>query len=457
MKKVASRTRAVLVLSGAILLGLAIFAFSLAVKGGSWVTFPSNRHLYSGGVLTEGRVLDRNGTVLWSAEDGKTTFHTNKTIRRATLHAVGDEAGNIATAAKVAFAGQLTGYDFLNGTFQWGGGGNDLYLTIDAQLCKTAYQALGSRSGAVGVYNYKTGEVLCMVSTPSFDPKNPPPITAANENSGMYLNRFLSASYTPGSVFKLVTAAAAIDCIPDIESRTFTCTGSLTIGGGTVTCPEAHGTLDFKTALADSCNTAFAQIAAELGPEVLAQYAQKAGCGSGVTANGIQTSAGNFDLTGASQTDIAWAGIGQYTDLVNPCTFLTYVGAIANGGVPVTPRLISKATTQSGFPAGLYFKHTGLRVLSEATASALGDMMRYDVTENYGADRFPGLELCAKSGTAEVGGDKGPNAWFVGFLRDEDAPLAFVVVVEDGGSGVGTAAPIANKVLQAAVKSLETN
>ncbi len=99
----------------------------------------------------------------------------------------------------------------------------------------------------------------------------------------------------------------------------------------------------------------------------------------------------------------------QYTDLANPCTFLPYVGAIANGGVPVTPRLISKVTTQSGFPAGLFFKHTGLRVLSETTAATLADMMRYDVTENYGSDRFPGLDICAKSGTAEVGGDKLPN------------------------------------------------
>lgn len=455
MKKVASRAWAVLVLSGAIFLGLLIFAFTLAAKGGSWVTFPSNRHLYSGGVLTEGWVLDRNGTVLWAAEDGKSVFSKDRTVRKATLHAVGDEAGNIATSAKVAFAGKLTGWDLLNGTFRAGGGGNDLYLTLDAGLCKTAYQALGSKSGAVGVYNYRTGEILCMVSTPSFDPKNPPEITENNQDSGMYLNRFLSAFYTPGSVFKLVTAAAAIDCIPDIESRTFTCTGSLVIGDGVVTCPEAHGTLDFQTALADSCNTAFAQISAELGAGVLEQYARKAFFGSGVTVSGIGTASGHFSLAGASQNEIAWSGIGQFTDLASPCAFLTYVGAIANSGVPVMPRLISKVTTQSGFPAGLYFKHTGRRALSETTASALADMMRYDVTENYGADRFPGLDLCAKSGTAEVGGGKGPNAWFAGFLRNEDAPLAFVVVVEDGGSGVGTASPIANKVLQAAVKLME--
>lgn len=454
MKKVSNRASALLVLSALILFGLVLFAISEGKNGASWVTFPSNQHLYADGALSKGRVLDRTGLVLWDAGGGDPTYAKDKTIRKATLHAVGDASGNIATAAKVAFADKLTGYDFLNGVFSLRTGGNDLYLTLDAEVCKTALKALNGRSGAVGVSNYQTGEILCMVSSPTFDPQYPPEITAENADSGLYLNRVLSSSYTPGSVFKLVTAAAAIDCLPDIFDRTFTCSGSVVIGDGTVTCPLAHGTETFETALAESCNTAFAQLAAELGPDVLERYAQKAGFGSGVTVNGIETAAGRFDVTGASTLDLAWAGIGQYTDLANPCAFLAYVGAIANGGVPMQPRLVAKVTGSGELPLGWYFAHKGSRVLSAETAQKLSDMMRNNVTESYGANRFPGLELCAKSGTAQVGGDKSPNAWFAGFLRNEEAPLAFVVVVEEGSSGLGTAAPIANKVLQAAVKVL---
>jgi len=455
MKKIASRTVAALILSAVILAGLVLFMFSDAVRGDTWMAFPSNQHIYSGGVLTSGRILDRDGAVLYDTTDGTVKYNDDKTIRKATLHAVGDASGNIATSAKSAFTDKLVGYDLLNGIYNYGGSGNDLYLTIDADVCKAALKALGSRNGAVGVYNYKTGEIICMVSTPTFDPNNPPEITEENQSSGLYINRFLSSSFTPGSVFKLVAAAAAIDNIPDIFEKEFTCTGSVTIGEGTVTCPEVHGTLDFKSALAFSCNSAFAQIADELGPDILEAYAEKAGFNKGVTVNGIATGTGNFDLSKASDTDVAWSGIGQYTDLANPCAFMTYVGAIANGGVSVIPRLISKSETPSGIPTGLYFKHSGGRVLSADTAETLSDMMHDDVVKNYGESNFPGLDLCAKSGTAEVGGDSAPNAWFAGFIRNEDYPLAFVVLVENGGSGARVAGPIANAALQAAIKAME--
>ena len=98
-------------------------------------------------------------------------------------------------------------------------------LTLDADLCKTAYEALEGKKGAVVVYNYKTGAILCEVSTPSFDPGAPPADLDTDETGkyeGVYLNNVLSSTYTPGSVFKVVTTAAAIENIPDLDSRTFT-------------------------------------------------------------------------------------------------------------------------------------------------------------------------------------------------------------------------------------------
>ena len=104
-----------------------------------------------------------------------------------------------------------------------------MYLTIDADLSRTAWEALDGRKGVAAVYNYQTGDILCMVSNPSFDPADPPEISDDDSDyEGVYLNRLLSGLYTPGSVFKVVTTAAALEQLPGVEERTFTCDGSVT-------------------------------------------------------------------------------------------------------------------------------------------------------------------------------------------------------------------------------------
>ena len=143
--------------------------------------------------------------------------------------------------------------------------------------------------------------------------------------------------------------------------------------------------------------------------------------------------------------------MGQGEDRVNPCAMMVYMGAVASGGKAAVPQLIKSVHTQSGFPVYLYWeKRTGALVSAQA-AAAMGDMMRYDVEKTYGADRFPNMDICAKSGTAQVGADQAPHAWFTGFLRNADAPYAFVVLVENGGSGADTAGNVAAAVLDAIV------
>ena len=173
MRKIEKRALVCLLLAGAMLLGLAVYVVQFLRFGGDWASFASNRHLYnSQGELAVGRVLDRDGDVLSWVENGRRAYYANPTVREATLHAVGDAQGKIGTGALVAFADKLSGYNLLTGAYSLDGGGNDLYLTLDARLNYIAYQALGGKKGAVGVYNYETGEVLCMVSTPTFDPAN---------------------------------------------------------------------------------------------------------------------------------------------------------------------------------------------------------------------------------------------------------------------------------------------
>ena len=330
-----------------------LFAFRELRSGGAWAASAFNRHIYnSKGQLAVGRVLDRDGDLLsWVDAEGNRAYYANPTVRKATLHAVGDAQGKIGTGALVAFGDKLSGYNLLTGAYSPFGEGNDLYLTLDAHLNYVAYHALNGRKGAVGVYNYKTGEILCMVSNPSYDPADPPEIQEGDERyEGVYLNRFLSGTFVPGSVFKTVTLAAAVEHMPDLMSRTFTCTGSTLVGGEAVTCPGAHGELDIYGALASSCNGVFAQLAAELGPEVMEAYTRKAGLTGSYRINGLSTAKGRFQFSGATANQLGWAGVGQYNDLVNPCALMVYMGAIASGGKAAVPQLILQNGDAAGFP-----------------------------------------------------------------------------------------------------------
>lgn len=449
MRKIEKRAAVCLLLALALLLGTGLFAFRFVTSGGKWVSYLST---FSGRPAS-GRVLDRDGDVLsYVNSDGRRVYYDNPAVRKATLHAVGDAQGRIGTGALVAFSDQLSGYNLLTGTYSPLGAGNDLYLTIDAYLNYVAHQAMNGRKGTVAVYNYETGEVLCMYSAPTFDPADPPAVLDGDPTyDGVYVNRFLGATYPPGSVFKLVTLAAAIENIPDLDERTFTCTGATVVGGETITCPSAHGELDVESALAHSCNGFFAQLAAELGPDALAFYAEEAGLTHSYTVSGLSTAKGRFDLTDSTAGQVGWAGVGQYTDLVNPCSLLVYMGAIARGGEAAVPQLVLKTQSALDLPLTFYLKKKTGRLVEEKTAEKLADMMANNVQTAYGVGRFPNMDVCAKSGTAEVGGGKAPHAWFAGFLRGEDTPYAFVVLVENGGSGSDAAGNVAAKVLDTLV------
>lgn len=457
MKKIERRAGVCLLLALALLLALFLYVVRFVLYGGRWVSFAANRHLYnSQAQLAVGRVLDRDGDVLsWPDPSGVRRYYDGAAVRKATLHAVGDPAGNIGSGALTAFADRLSGYNLVTGAYTPMKTGNDLYLTLDARYNYTAYQAMNGKKGAVGVYNYQTGEVLCMLSSPTFDPLNPPEIVEGDERyDGVYLNRFLSGTFVPGSVMKLVTLNAAIEHISDLFSRRWTCTGSTQVGGAPVTCPSAHGALDIYGALAHSCNGVFALLAEELGPDLLSSTAAQSGLTSSYRVSGIRTAPSQFDLSDATANQLGWAGVGQYTDLVNPCALMIYMGAIAGGGRAAVPQLVLKTVIpigKGGINLSPYFSRKTGELIRGETAGLLADMMARNVTETYGASRFPNMDLCAKSGTAEVGGGKAPNAWFAGFLRNPDAPYAFVVLVENGGSGSNVAGSVAAKVLDTIV------
>lgn len=455
MNKLAKRAWFALALAAVLLLGLIVIVIRYFIDSPDWVTFQNSPHVYTDGVMNSGRIVDRTGTLLLDATHGK-TYSDSVSLKRAMLHLTGDREGNISPFLLSTYGDELIGFDRFNGTYSAGDSEGLMELTLCAEAQRAAIFALDGRKGTIGVYNYKTGEILCMVSSPNFDPDDVPDVANNPEAyEGVYVNRFLYSTYTPGSTFKVVTAEAALEEIADIEQRSFYCEGSAQVGAETVVCSSVHGTQSFKEALANSCNVAFAQIAAELGPETLTKYVKKAGILSRLSFDGTKTAAGSFDLTGATTYEAAWAGVGQYTDQINPCQYMTYMGAIANGGQAAMPYLVERVSFGEKEEYHASRSMCG-RVLEQGTADRLADMMHYAVENVYGEWYFSGCHAGGKSGTAEVGNGEAANGLFAGFLQSENYPLAFVAVVEKGGGGAASCLPVLSRVLDACIATLQT-
>ena len=449
MSRIAGRAGITLLIAILLLAGLAFFIGEYLVCASDWVIFPGSPHVYNGGNIGCGIVTDCEGVLLLDM-NGEREYASNDTLRKATVHWLGDRYGSVDAPALSKYSFELAGFNILNGVYSYGQTGGVAELTLSAKVQTAALEALGDYKGTVGVYNYKTGQLICAVSTPTFDPDNVPDMQGdlTGMYEGMYLNRFIQSVYIPGSIFKIVTLAAALDTIPDIQQQTFVCRGSYQMGNGEITCEGAHWEQDLKQAFCNSCNCAFAQISEQLGKDVLTRYVEQFGITESLSFDGITTAEGNFDLSDASYLSAAWASIGQYTDQINPCRFMTFLGAIANDGVGTEPYLVEQISS-----GGIknYDAKTQMsdRIMSSGTAKILQEYLLNNVQNKYGAENFPGLTVCAKTGTGEVGGDKKPNAMLAGFVADPEYPLAFIVAVEDAGYGKTVCVPVISKVLEA--------
>ena len=448
MNRIASRTRFVLAFIAILLGGLLFFLVEYATQAEQWVVTPGSPHLYAGGHLNSGSVRDREGNLLLDLSHGR-TYSDNVTTRKSTLHWVGDRAGYIPDPLVEKYSAAMSGFDLVNGLYGAADQPGTMTLTLSARVQNKALSALGGRKGTVGVYNYKTGEILCAVTSPNFDPENVPKISEDEKGTyeGVYLNRFTQSSYPPGSIFKVVTTAAALDTVPDILDKTFTCTGKYEYGIDRVTCEGVHGQVDLKSALARSCNCAFAQIAELVGRDTMEKYVKKFGLLEPVTFDGITTARGHYDISDAADVEFAWSCIGQYTDLVNPARYMTFMGAIAGGGVGAEPHIVASVGSEK---KTVYEASTtrGSRIMSQELAATMQEYMHNNVQKVYGTWNFPGFEtVCGKSGTSQLGGGQMSNAMFAGFIMDENYPLAFMAVVENAGYGSANCVPILSKVL----------
>ena len=427
--------------------GVVYLGVNLFLHGGQWAMQPYNGHISS----SLGNISDRSGNVLATSTEEGRTYSDSETVRRALLHTVGDPYGYISTSVEYTMRDKLTGYNLITGLNDtiFNRMGSDIALTVDQNACAAAYNALGGKNGAVLVYNYQTGEILVKVSAPGFDPAYIPEDLETNEAyKGVYLDNTLSSSFTPGSIFKIVTAAAAMEKWPDTWSQwTHTCTGSENIGGSDVTClyGAAHGDQDMFSAMGNSCNVFFASLATEIGAQALQAKAEEMGFGREFSLGSVPTAESEIDLSAANQNQLAWAGVGQYTVLSNPYHMMVLMGAIANGGEYVQPRLTQESQLFSGLLPG-----EDRTLVTAAEAQNLTQLLRGDVENYYGDWLFPtGMNVCAKTGTGEVGEGKAPNCWMVGFCDSVDYPYAFAILVEEGTGGIESAGSVASAVMNA--------
>jgi len=343
--------------------------------------------------------------------------------------------------------------------------GNSIVTTLDPTLQKIAYDALGNNKGAVVALNPKTGEVLAMVSKPTYNPNDlGNSMKAANEgksDNSPLINRATSGLYPPGSTFKTITLSSALENMPEVTNRTFNDTGkiifnekqSLSNDSG-----EVNGTINLKEAFRLSSNFVFGTLAMELGNDKLKTTAEKYGFNSTVESNGFKMAQSQFPkLTKAEVGSIAQSGIGQSSILATPMQMALVSSTVANNGKMMEPTLVNQVIDKDGNIVKSIDSKVYKQVLSPANATIIKDYMKNLVDSKIDSSwsYFQGTDTAGKTGTADYnlanGESAKPHSWFIGFAPANDPKVAVAVIVENGGYGASAAAPIAGKVINSAL------
>ncbi|HXH89852.1 MAG TPA: penicillin-binding transpeptidase domain-containing protein [Gaiellaceae bacterium] len=360
-----------------------------------------------------------------------------------------------------------TALDKLKGTTVTG---NSLQLTLNLKAQRAAITALGGRCGSVVALDVRTGKVLVMANVPTYDPNlvegnygKIAQITAPCEPVAPLINRATNGLYAPGSTFKVITAAAAIDSGKFTPDSQFTDPGYCEVYGKRVNnydTTRPFGRLDLREAMRNSVNSVFCNIGKELGAKELVEYTKRFGFYSTPpletpsnerAPSGLYDDGEPFDPKEDTDVDPGRFAFGQERLLVTPLQMAMVSAAIANDGVVMRPYVVDRILG----PKGAIVTRTKLDELGRAvkpeTAQAVASMMEAVVESGTGtAAQVSGLVVGGKTGTAETGVRGSNTTWFICFAGKSRPEVALAVVVEQQNSTGGqTSAPIARQVLQA--------
>lgn len=370
-------------------------------------------------------------------------------------------------------SGVLTMQDIEDRLFDSGEQGEDVRLTIHSELQRIAQQALGNQRGAVVALDPTTGDIKAMYSHPSYDPSTL--ASHRQKQARAYYESLQPRSptsplvdiatlrgYPPGSTFKVVTAAAALESgryepettFPDPDSIELPLTDN-TLTNFTKRSCTGTGQIDLFTALRISCDTTFAKIGLKIPDEIFGM-AEALGFNQTIPLD-VRTEPSQFpNIPDDSAPLRAYAGIGQGDVVATPLQMALVAAAVANRGELPQPRLVTQIIDPSGAVVRNYEPSTMSTPMSPTTAAILTDMMVAVVDDGTGtAAQIPGIEVAGKTGTAQTVEGASPHAWFIAFAPANNPQIAIAVIVENGGSygseatGGAVAAPIAKALIEA--------
>ncbi len=358
--------------------------------------------------------------------------------------------------------------------------GTDLYLTLDLDVQRAAEEALGDRAGAVVAMDPNSGEVLALVSHPTYDPNLFPRgispkdwVKLSNDPSHPLYNRAVQSVYPPGSTFKVVVSLAGLDSGKIDPHDTVTCNGSLRTGRKVFRCWKrgGHGVVDFHKALVESCDVYFYTMGDRMGFDHVAQYARKLGLGSKTDIVLADEKPGLVPTAAWKREKVhePWYpadnfmnAIGQGFLQVSPIQAAQLIGAVANGGVFYQPLLLKRTRNRETGAEKVFAPIEKRRevfapeALEEVRSALLGVTSEAGGTAHGAAT--PLAPVAGKTGTAQVIAQKVPgtkltestqdHAWFIGYAPAKDPKIAVAVLVEHGGHGGAAAAPVARKVIE---------
>ncbi len=405
-----------------------------------------------------GSILDREGNVLAESLADGTRVYTDASV----AHAIGYLSAQFGSQGV-----ELEFNQFLEGTAGsgWEGAlnaefkrsdreGTDVRLTIDPAIQAAAAQALGGRTGAVIALDPRNGEVLAMISVPTYDPGA---LTGelVNDPTSPLLNRAAQGLYPPGSTFKTVTAISALSNGVIRPETIVECDDEKVFDGFPVSCrnvPQGPGRYPFRDAYTFSVNAIFAEVGVATGWLRLLETAADLGFGAEPSFT-TETAASQVvgDDSELTVPLLASTAFGQGELLATPLQMALVAAAVANRGVIVDPHLGLGAYEGEDRVATLESPGSR-RVMSEEVAATMRDFM-VSVIDNQQANgvAIPGVKVGGKTGTAESGQGTS-HAWFIAFAPADDPTIAVAVVVENGGQGGVVASPIAGAVIRAALE-----
>ncbi|MBA3778282.1 MAG: penicillin-binding protein 2 [Chloroflexi bacterium] len=431
-----------------------------------------------------GRILDSRGTVLARNIEGEDGLPRREYSFLATTPIIGYKSVRFgATGLESTYDAEMVGLGrsspaerllrkFRSDPYD----PQDLVLSIDARLQGRAFDLLGGDRGAVVAIEPATGRVLAMVSAPTFNANlivDPARAEAAfaqlNEDppeASRLLNRATQGRYTPGSVFKIVTAIAAVgsgavDADTVYEEQPAAEEDGLRVEGFRIR--DGHHTftgneaLNFVEATEVSCNIYFALAGLATGEDDLFEWSRRLGFGSRIpfelptapsfVSGGTQAEDG-FD----DSVELASAAYGQGETFVTPLQMALVAQAVANDGQLMKPKLVDELRAESGSVRTLSPESLS-RVTSASQAALIQEAMQAAVEGEFGEDfagaaKVPGVPTAGKSGTAELGGEGEPHSWFIGFAPVEEPQIAVAVIVERAGFGRERAVPLAGQLME---------